>query len=239
MMAKEVIISRLKEYFLSRGVELLLPEELKLDNAIIEFFDLFLRDGNNLIAIKAYSPGEKLAPRIKKELEVLVVTSLKVKDFIDKAYIAIPEEIGLLKIPQEIFENAGVGILVVSDKEIEERLPARAFRRYSRSIDNALREEILRFSEELNRFSHRIERELDKVRNELSVLSRRIDSLYEDLNVLKEDVRRLKHVKERKIEEIKPLRVREKVSVRGIEDLPDFISDNPWVSILIKRGKEE
>ncbi|RLE72726.1 MAG: hypothetical protein DRJ37_02185 [Thermoprotei archaeon] len=238
-MIREVMVSRLKEYFLSRGVELLFPEELKLDNNVADFFDLFLKDGNNLIAVKVYSPGEKLATHIKKELEILAVEVLKLKHFIDKAYIAVPEEIGLLKIPQEIFESAGIGVLIVSEKEIEERIPARAFKKLLRSVDEALKKEIQEFSEEITKFSIKIEKEIEKIKNELSILNKRMDFLYKDLNTLKREVEQLKNLQGKVVVEMKPVEAREETPVEGIEGLPDFISDNPWVSILVKRGRED
>lgn len=238
-MIKEVMISRIKEYFLSRGVELLFPEELKLDSSIAGFFDLFLKDGNNLIAVKAYSPGEKLAPHIKKELEILVVEVLKLKHLIDKAYIAVPEEIGLLKIPQEIFESAGVGVLMVSEKEIEERIPARAFKKLLRGVDEDLKKELREFSEKLTKFSIKIEKEFEKVKNELSVLSERVNFLYKNLDTLKKEVEQLKNLRGEVVVEMKSIEARGETPVEGIEGLPDFISDNPWVSILVKRGRED
>lgn len=232
------MVSRLKEYFLSRGVELLLPEELKLEDNVKDFFDLFLRDGNNLVAVKTYMSSEKLAPRIRRELEILVVNILKLKDYVDKAYIAIPEEVGLLKIPLEIFESAGVGIVKICEDRVEEVLPARAFRKLKIVFDDTLREEFQRFSLELSELSLRLEKEVTELKREISKLEERLGLVYRDLNTLKREVDALKRLERVEAVEARALEIVEEAPVEGVEGLPDFISDNPWVSILVKRGRE-
>ncbi|RLE84097.1 MAG: hypothetical protein DRJ39_03715 [Thermoprotei archaeon] len=239
MVTREVIVSKLKEYFLERGFEFLLPEELKAEKLIAEF-DLFFRDGNNVIAVKAYTPRDFLASQIRKELELIAVDILKCREYFDKVYVAVPESLGLIRIPREVFESAGIGIIKVGEERVEEKLPARAlgirkalaYEEYAQKI-NLIRSELSNLAEKMGE-------NVLELKNEVKFLRQELEQLRKSLKILENEIRILKRKQTDDIK--KPLQIAEKaeeISIEKMEGYPDFISDNPWVSLLAKRGRED
>lgn len=130
---------------------------------------------------------------------------------IHKAYLAIPKILATI-LDGEILRRRGLGLLVYTDKEVKEVIPARRF---------AIEEKIS--SSEINELKERILNLEETVRK----LSRQIDMLTEELLSLRRSAR--VPVEAPKITQ---------VGIEAEPKLPSFIKDNPWVAVLSKRGKE-
>ena len=229
MESREAIVSILKEYFLDRGAEILLPKEVPYDRETKEFFDLFVRDARNIVGIKVFTAKGAISPRVKRDLERIAVELLKISTKPDKAYVAVSERLRILEVPRELFETSGIGILRVKAGRVEELIPARPLPKPE--LESRIAGEI---EERIAELRSRLEIELEKLSRSVSRIEEEVEDLRARLEALEGEIERMRRVP---VGAPPPPEPEERVEVPA-EGLPEFVSDNPWIGVLSKRGRE-
>jgi len=224
-----VVPSRLRglarQYFLDKELEELSPDTLNLPSDSY----LVFRDANNMIAVRVLDVRELPVHKAREEIENAIVELVRVATgLVDKAYLAasVPRIAALP--PPSRFRAAGVGLLLVTDDAVEEKVPPKPLRGGFR----------LQVPSDLAKRVEDIEAELAKLRRELSSLSRSLEDYRKELNKLSTAFESLKarveELSSRPIAPLPPTEIQAPV-VTVEEDLPDFVKDNPWLEQLSKR----
>ncbi len=178
--------------------------------------DLSVKDGNNLVGVKV-----SLGPLVRRDVEELMVKAPELE--YDKLYIAVPAKYVSMLPPLDIIREAGIGVLEVSSDTVRVLVFPRSRRAGHRG--GVPREEIAELRAEVERLK-------DEVRRLKGVVAR-VESLERRLAALERQKRRGMAAPVPKA----------KVTVEGVtekspEGVPSFAADNPWLTILSKRGEK-
>ncbi|RLF16879.1 MAG: hypothetical protein DRJ66_02330 [Thermoprotei archaeon] len=225
------LINNLKEYFTSRGFQILVKGEIQLPEEFFEYIDLLFRDARNIVAIK-------LIPDLisKDQLTEVLTKAAVLREYIDKVYVAISAKYKAL-VNGRLFTSSGIGLILVSeDGEINEVIPPRPSPRRTKEIIHteivneikALRDEILRLKRQYSDLARKVE-ELKELAKEVEELRGRVSELSASLE--RREVISLGGVSVREKEEAT-------VSIPNKEELPSYLRDNTWLQVLSRRGKE-
>ncbi|MEM3044029.1 MAG: hypothetical protein QXV77_00880 [Candidatus Bathyarchaeia archaeon] len=136
----------------------------------------------------------------------------------DKTYVAMPKLLASV-IDGKTLKEAGLGLLIYDERSVEEAIPARTNPR--------------RIQAEPTSMDPSMTRELQILKAEISELKETVEKLKRELNTLKGSVKPL----EGKIKEVE-MRP-EAPPPSPSSGLPSFFQDNPWLSVLSQRGRED
>ncbi len=134
----------------------------------------------------------------------------------NQTYIAIPKLYGSI-LDTKHLESNGLGLILYDERGLYEVLAARY-------IDHIKRDSV-----DLN---IRLESEIRKLRLEIDGLKRNLMNLKNELD----DLRDIKII-EKAVQPIDQPATQRQIPVQE-DDLPSFFKDNPWITVLSKRGTE-
>ncbi len=208
---------------------------------------LVFLEGKNKVAIYVVTRGVS-RDEISREIATKCVA--KLRDFVDKIYVAIPITYRFL-VDGRLIKELGIGLLVYDlDKgNVEELVPAKPITRPKvAAVD-------LRRLEELEERIANIEYRLENLMKEVSELRRTISAIERSL-LHPDDVRRMvTDVLERELSRIRrelssyvptaPSAAGVEVAAEISQEVPsgatfweEYLKDHPWVEVLRKRSKE-
>ena len=226
---KKEIIEKVREYFLSRGFQEASIDELNLKVRP----DLAFTRNGDLVFVEVLEIGA-LSDR-SLFMKALMNTSA-LRDYCNLLYIAAPKLLAVI-IDSSTLSEYGVGLLTVGDKVLEAQpatyRPIKSVKPQQVSIEIPEIEELKKIPLIEERIRE-LERVIVELRSTISNLQGKIYSLSSRV----ESLEKLGIQVKTKIPkpEVKP-EVTASVEVSS-EGLPSFLKDNPWVSILSKRGEE-
>jgi hypothetical protein len=152
---------------------------------------------------------------------IMSLTSLR--DSADLLYLAAPRLLGTT-VEAEIFRSQGIGLLLYDDRRIDEAVPPQTFRlRQSESTTPNRDETLLTELAALKSMYLEMQRDVCKLREELKGYQERINCI--------------SPVPERIPSS--SLLLQEPNYAGPTAELPSFFSNNPWLEVLSKRGREE
>ncbi len=218
---------------------------IRFDRELSENELVFL-EGNNRVYVKVAIIEFPSESAIKDEL----VYASRVRGKYNKVYIALPKSSRGF-IDGRLFKSHWVGVLLYDttvanvDNAVEELIPSIPLEIHGESI-NA---EVLARIERLERIVDELKavlssalkvgdsmaflnRELSELKNRISRIERDLEALRERLVQVKAEVR----TEEAPKPEITALASAIAESTPSSGELPDFISDNPWIDVLKRRG---
>ncbi len=216
----------LEEWFSRRGLRL----EYEGDR------ELVLIEGNNKIYVRISSEEFPTESYIIDELSATMKDRLKY----NKAYIAFPRNArGLIN--GKLFRSHWVGVYLYDiantlgdpDKAVEELIP---------SIPIQLQQGV---GEGIERRISEIERELDDLKGSVEKLD--VKSLMRDVSELKERLSKIENIVNdlaNKVSKLESMGITTTITPSGgresnvANELPDFLSNNPWIEVLKRRGGE-
>jgi len=226
---KKEIIEKVREYFLSRGFQEASIDELNLKVRP----DLAFTRNGDLVFVEVLEIGA-LSDR-SLFMKALMNTSA-LRDYCNLLYIAAPKLLAVI-IDSSTLSEYGVGLLTVGDKVLEAQpatyRPIKSVKPQQVSIEIPEIEELKKIPLIEERIRE-LERVIVELRSTISNLQGKIYSLssrVESLEKLGIQVKTKIPKPEVKPEVTAPVEV-------SSEGLPSFLKDNPWVSILSKRGEE-
>jgi len=212
-MASLPIEERLLHYFLAMGAE---PAE-HIQEAP-EGLTLVL--GSERIHI-AILKNDAFLERGKIVGSIMSLASLR--DSVNQLYLAAPRLLGTT-VEAGIFRSHGIGLLLFDDRRIEETVTPQSFqprqaKAGSYNPDQALVTEI----ETLKSMYSEMERNLTSLQDEVRNYQEKMASM----------------TASRETFSLPPVLRQEPTYVPQSSGLPSFFSNNPWLEVLSKRGKEE
>ncbi|MGC8607737.1 MAG: hypothetical protein ACP5GZ_02540 [Vulcanisaeta sp.] len=224
-MSIELAKKLLEEWLLQRGFKIL----NKLSDR-----ELILTEGNNTVYLRISIEEFPTDSYIVDELSNVMRNRFNY----NKAYIAFPQSARDL-INGKLFRSNRVGVYIYdlsstdTEKAVEELIP---------SIPIQLQQEV---NEDIKGRIDELERVINDVKNALSSIN--IQPLTKDINELRDRVMRIEHTLNELIERVSRLENLGLQSMRNSiistqgsssvsNELPDFLSNNPWVDVLRKRG---
>ena len=233
MLPRRIIFTRLSDYFVEQGFK---PVDESVGDGYIKFRsgkeELILR-----IVDESYNKDELLATVIQAAFDA---ASGRI------AYVAVPIQL-FSKIGDHAFRLHKIGLIVYDRHGVMELVGGK--RRESKTIEQEAIEERNRLEAMINSLSSRVsklEEILDNM-GEIDELRRRVTTLEKLYYDLLKEVNTRGHVRaaEAKVEEIEKQqevgdeKKREQVvksrKQREETELPSFLRDNPWVSILSEK----
>ena len=231
MITEAKIKSLLKEHLLRKEWE-------ECSHRLDDIFDLVFKDGRNIIGIKILGIYTDSHARLREEIENAMLETLKAgSGKVDKIYIAVPANTRLAVLPPaNKFKKAGIGLLLVKeDGGVEERIIARPLR--SETLDLKQLEELSSLITSLKAKVYAIEeriKEIQSLKQKLSLLESKISRIDERISAIRPRTLTVPdtsaYIKEN---------VTEKEIARISTDLPEFARDNPWLTVLSRRGSED
>ncbi len=198
--------------------------------------EIILTEGNNTVYLRISTEEFPTESYITDELSNVMRNRFNY----NKAYIAFPQSVrGLIN--GKLFRSSRVGIYIYDlsstdpEKAIEELIP---------SIPIQLQQGA---SDDLRRKIDEFERIINDLKNDL--LNADNKSLVRDINELRDRLSRIEHELSKLAERVSKLEnmarssdkaqsMSQQVSTIVNDELPDFLSNNPWVNVLKKRGGE-
>ncbi|ADY02235.1 hypothetical protein VMUT_2038 [Vulcanisaeta moutnovskia 768-28] len=225
IMSIELAKKLLEEWLLQRGFKIL----NKLSDR-----ELILTEGNNTVYLRISIEEFPTDSYIVDELSNVMRNRFNY----NKAYIAFPQSARDL-INGKLFRSNRVGVYIYDlsstdpEKAVEELIP---------SIPIQLQQEV---NEDIKGRIDELERVINDVKNALSSIN--IQPLTKDINELRDRVMRIEHTLNELIERVSRLENLGLQSMRNSiintqgsssvsNELPDFLSNNPWVDVLRKKG---
>ena len=189
---------------------------------------MILSDGRHEIAVNIL--GEEDV-RSRGDLQEALIESEKMLDRYPGVVLAVPRRLSPA-IDETVLIKYGIGLVIydnmgameVISPHIRERKPGKMKTEHNK-MHNIEGEEIVRLRSELSRILRILEE-----------MEARMDRLEKEQRLMAQKLRNIKNVEESapKIVEEKP-KITESSSGSG--DLPSYLKDNPWVSILSKRDR--
>ncbi len=208
-MAKLPIQERLLHYFLAMGAD---PVDLPQGTG--ERLTLTLGSERIQVAILT---DEMILQKGKIVESVLEVASLK--DTVNRLYLAAPRLLGTA-IEAGIFRTQGIGLILFDDRRIEEVVSSQSFRRQLPEANNHTpNEAIVNEIQTLKTMYADMERNVTNLREEMRNYCEKISSL---------DISPDKF----------PLPQPSSCPTQS-KDLPPFFSNNPWLEVLSRRGRDQ
>ena len=152
---------------------------------------------------------------------IMTLTSLR--DSVNQLYLAAPRLLGTT-VEAEIFRSQGIGLLLYDNRRIDEAVAPQTFRlRRSESATPDQGETLLNELAALKSMYLEMERDVSKLREELKTYQERISSI----STIPERI-------------ASPSLLPQEPRYTGPSaELPSFFSNNPWLEVLSKRGREE
>jgi len=152
---------------------------------------------------------------------IMTLTSLR--DSVNQLYLAAPRLLGTT-VEAEIFRSQGIGLLLYDNRRIDEAVAPQTFRlRRSESATPDQGETLLNELAALKSMYLEMERDVSKLREELKTYQERISSI----STIPERI-------------ASPSLLPQEPRYAGSSgELPSFFSNNPWLEVLSKRGREE
>jgi hypothetical protein len=202
----------------------------KLQDRIREYFlsQGYLEDPMDDGGLPSYSNGEHRAAVKILSLEDLEDRNILLQSLLeaaskpgshDKAYVAMPKLLASA-IDGRILEDVGLGLLIYDERSVEEAIPARINPRRIQAAPPPV--------------DPSVTREIQFLKAEISVLRETVEKLKREISLLREGV------KPRLEEKVREARIEANVpSPSQSSGLPSFFQDNPWLSVLSQRGREE
>lgn len=215
---KNYLKEKVERYFKGRGCRILLKKDITLPDKVYEMVDCIVQDGNNVVLVKILDELSSLS-----KFRDYILELSQIKCFADKMYVAVDEESEVF-VDGVMLHKAGIGLLIVNVRGVQEKLPAKPTR-FKIAYQTP---DLKRFEQKIFELTSKIEKlfEQNKRFNErLTYIENKIRSLELRLRALEEKAPA-------------PTRVEEAVSKEVETTLPSFIRDNPWLEILARRGSE-
>ncbi len=209
--------SLVRDYFLERECEEVPSGDLG------DVADLVFRDANNVIAVKVLDVMGLSTVKAREVIENSIL-SLASETSIDKAYVAVHTSKSAVLPSVSYFKSSGVGLLLISEGAVSEKVPARPKRRGGGAGPG------------LRALEERLSRVEDGLR-ELEALRAAVSRLEGELKALRE---RIAALERRGIAAAPQQRAPPPVtpSAPATEGIPDFVRGNPWLEVLMSRGEE-
>jgi len=202
------ILERLKTFFFQKGFAES-PEQERREDILI------LKNGLERAAVYIFETGRM---EDRNTFLTAIVSASKTLGQYSQTYLAVPK-IYAAFIDARTVEEHGFGLLTYNESTVEEVLPPRHFDTpASEKVNVPLNPEIL---EELRRMKSRLDQ-----------LQRTVEALSSELAELK-----LK----RSEEPDEPFLMKSPIvaeAPRVSAELPAYMKDNPWVTVLSRRGRE-
>ncbi|MGC8543672.1 MAG: hypothetical protein ACP5NQ_06990 [Vulcanisaeta sp.] len=224
-MSIEIVRKALEDWFTRRGLRL----ESELSDR-----ELVLVEGNNRVYVRIANEEFPTESYIIDELSNAMRNRLKY----NKAYIAFPLSArGLIN--GKLFRSHWVGVYLYDltsndpDKTVEELIPSIPIQ-----TQQNLSEDLKRRLDDLEREIHNLRedfmkndamtlmKEVDELKGRLSKVEHIISELLSRVDKLERAAASVSHAQEE----------RRETAVAG--ELPDFLSNNPWIEVLRRRGGE-
>ena len=228
MLPRRIVFTKLSDYFVEQGFK---PIDESVGDGYIKF-----RSGKEELILRVIDESSS-----KDEMLATVIQSAFDAASGRIAYVAVPIQL-FSKIGDHAFRLHKIGLVVYDRHGVMELVGGR--RRENKTVEQEALEERNRIEAMINSLSTRITK-LEEVMeniNEVEELKKRIttlEKLYYDLlkeintrgqvKVTEAKIDRVEKEEEKKIvKDTKPRKQKE-------EELPSFLRDNPWVSILSEK----
>ncbi len=212
-MARLPIQERLLHYFLAMGAE---SEELAQGAA--EGLTLALGSERVHVAILT---DDMFLQKGKIMESVLKIASLK--DTVNRLYLAAPRLLGTA-VEAGIFRTHGIGLILFDDRRIEEIVPPQSFQPQRLEASDHIPDETL-----MN--------EIQTLKTMYAEMERNVATLRDDIRNYHEKASSL-NVSPDKMPSRQVVR-RDPSYISQSGDLPPFFSNNPWLEVLSRRGRDE
>ena len=225
MLPRRVIFGRLADYFTSQGFR---PVDESLEEGFIRF-----KSGREELILRVVDDASS-----KDELLSVVIQSAFDTAAGKVSYLALPVEM-ISKIGDYAFRIHRIGVLVYDEHSVVELVGGRGGGRRMRGGETALDE--ARIETMLNSLSSRIAKLEEAVAalDAVEELRRRVEALERMYDQLLRSGVRVEEPKSRDTTMEKPgeAAVKQQTPPRGRkkEELPSFLQDNPWVSLLSEK----
>jgi len=149
-----------------------------------------------------------------------IVSLTSLRDSVNQLYLAAPRLLGTT-VEAEIFRSQGIGLLLYDNRRIDEAVAPKTFR--SRRSESTQGETLLNELAALKSMYLEMERDVSKLREELK-------GYQEKMNAISTIPERI----------TSPSLLPQEPRYTGPSaELPSFFSNNPWLEVLSKRGREE
>jgi hypothetical protein len=148
---------------------------------------------------------------------IMSLTSLR--DSVNQLYLAAPRLLGTT-VEAEIFRSQGIGLLLYDNRRIDEAVAPQTFQQPAISDQG---ETLLNELVALKSMYLEMERDVSKLREELKGYEERLNSI----STIPERI------------SSPSLLTQEPEYMGPSAELPSFFSNNPWLEVLSKRGREE
>ncbi|MEM2921718.1 MAG: hypothetical protein QXF26_05305 [Candidatus Bathyarchaeia archaeon] len=207
-------VGRVRWHFLSRGYQ-----EVQRERSSRE---LIFKEGLHLTLVKVVTREEL---RDRNALLKAIVNLNPREAKVNRAYLALPKRY-VAALDASILRDRGIGVIAYDDESVHEVLPANLF---ERELETPRLEEA-----EMMRY------DIDELRRLYTELRKEVSDLIEELAVLRRELKGLRAERATIVTREQELRPSSeeasKVQDRG---LPSFFSNNPWLDVLSRRGKED
>lgn len=207
------IEERLLHYFLAMGAQPLDP----IQNAPP---GLTLSLGSDKVHV-AILMNDAFLQRGKIIESVMNLSS--VRDSVNQLYLAAPRLLGTT-IDAEVFRSHGIGLLLFDDRRIDETVEPQSIHRPQPE-------------QGAEKLDQAIVSEVETLRSMYLEMERTVSKLREDLKSFQENFSYAPSAPERISQP--PIFHQEPKLAGGSAELPSFFSNNPWLDVLSRRGREE
>ena len=151
-----------------------------------------------------------------------IMSLVSLRDSADQLYLAAPRLLGTT-VETEIFRSQGIGLLLYDDRRIDEAVPPQTFRLNQEPTSHNRDESLLTELAALKSMYLEMQRDVSELREELKGYQDRMNCI----SAGRERIPSLLPVSQ------------EPVYAGRRAELPSFFSNNPWLEVLSKRGREE
>ena len=245
--SKEAILTKLKEYVIKKNFKIMLAEELKLPDEVINNIDLVAKDGNNIIFYTVIPLQFISEPEVRKIINLELAKLSRLSIYANKVYLVIPEQYAKSSIVDgNMVIEAGVGLLCIDKNgNFIEKIPPKPSERtaFLNFLRGELEKKIASFEARFNDLIMKIDdlasryERLESLYNELYS---RLNNLERELNNINDKISNLTLTATSVIKTETTSHIEEKVRAPKVSgELPSFVRDNPWLAVLAKSDKDQ